>query len=243
MSDNQPDMQPDTQEDEKWVAEFAPLIRYLAHRLAFRLPPYLDIDDLIQAGVIGLMDAIQKYDPTKDTQFKTYAEFRVRGAMLDTIRSLDWVPRSVHEKVHLFQKTYDQLVKDLSRAPEESEIAKALSMTDAEYEKFLFEAKGVSLLHIEDLGIAEDSPFDTIADPKTEDPFSRLLAEDRRRELMGAINHLPEKERRVVSLYYVEELTMKEIAKVVQVTEGRVCQLHTQAILRLKGLLGAGAKN
>ena len=232
----------DTEECEKWVTEFAPLIRYLAHRLAFRLPPYLDIDDLIQAGVIGLMDAIQKYDSTKETQFKTYAEFRIRGAMLDTIRSLDWVPRSVHEKVHLFQKTYDQLARDLGRAPEESEIAKALSMTDEEYEKFLFQAKGVSLLRLEDLGIAEETPFDTIVDPQAEDPFSQLLAQDIKQELMAAIGHLPEKERRVVSLYYVEELTMKEIGKALNITESRVCQLHTQAILRLKGLLGAVAQ-
>lgn len=224
-------------EYERCVTEFAPLIRFLAHRQAFRLPPYLDIDDLIQAGVIGLMDAVQKYDPTKQTLFKTYAEFRIRGAMLDTIRSLDWVPRSVHEKVHLFQKTYDQLAKELCRAPDESEIAKALSMTDEQYQDFLFQAKGVSLLRIEDLGIAEESPFDTIVDPQAEDPFSRLLAQDTRQELTEAIDHLPEKERRVVSLYYVEELTMKEIGKVLNIGESRVCQLHTQAILRLKGLL------
>ncbi len=231
----------DTKKDEEWVTEFAPMIRFLAHRLTFRLPPYLDIDDLIQAGVIGLMDAVQKYDPTKETQFKTYAEFRIRGAMLDEIRSLDWVPRSVHEKVQLFQKTYDQLVKDLHRTPDEPEIAKALSMTDEEYEKFLFQAKGVSLLRLEDLGVADGTPFDAIADPQSEDPFSRLLTQDTKRELMDAISHLPEKEQRVVALYYVEELTMKEIGKVLQVNESRICQLHTQAILRLKGLLGASA--
>ncbi len=236
-----PENKSDSEQYEKWVTEFAPLLRYLAHRLAFRLPPYLDVDDLIQAGVIGLMDAVQKYDPTKETQFKTYAEFRIRGAMLDTLRSLDWVPRSVHEKVHLFQKTYDQLVRDLGRAPEESEIAKALSMTDEAYEKFLFQAKGVSLLRLEDLGIAEDSPFDSIVDPQAEDPFSQLLAQDTRQALMEAIGHLPEKERGVISLYYIEELTMKEIGKALNVTESRVCQLHTQAILRLKGLLSAAA--
>ncbi|MBI3597955.1 MAG: sigma-70 family RNA polymerase sigma factor [Nitrospirae bacterium] len=125
-----PEKMPDTEGYEKWVTEFAPLIRFLAHRLAFRLPPYLDVDDLMNAGVIGLMDAVQKYDPMKETQFKTYAEFRIRGAMLDEIRSLDWVPRSVHEKVHIFQKAYDQLARDLGRAPEESELAKALSMTE-----------------------------------------------------------------------------------------------------------------
>ncbi|MEK7703264.1 MAG: FliA/WhiG family RNA polymerase sigma factor [Nitrospirota bacterium] len=228
----------DTDEYEKWVTEFAPLIRFLAHRMAFRLPPYLDVDDLIHAGVIGLMDAVGKYDPMKQVLFKTYAEFRIRGAMLDEIRSLDWVPRSVHEKVHLFQKVYDQLAKDLGRAPEESELAKALSMTQEEYEKFLSQAKGVSMLHLEDLGVADESPFDAIADTQAEDPFSVLLAQDTKQELTNAIDHLPEKEQRVVSLYYVEELTMKEIGKVLNITESRVCQLHTQSILRLKGLLG-----
>jgi len=233
-----PEDTPDTEGYEKWVTEFAPLIRFLAHRLAFRLPPYLDVDDLIHAGVIGLMDAVQKYNPLKEVQFKTYAEFRIRGAMLDEIRSLDWVPRSVHEKVHIFQKTYDQLARDLGRPPEESELAHALSMTAEEYEKFLWQAKGVSMIRLEDLGITEDAPFDTI-DPQAEDPFSLLLAQDTIQALTEAIGHLPEKERRVVSLYYVEELTMKEIGKALQITESRVCQLHTQAILRLKGLLGA----
>lgn len=238
-----PEKMPDTEGYEKWVTEFAPLIRFLAHRLAFRLPPYLDVDDLMNAGVIGLMDAVQKYDPMKETQFKTYAEFRIRGAMLDEIRSLDWVPRSVHEKVHIFQKAYDQLARDLGRAPEESELAKALSMTEEQYEKFLFQAKGVSLIRMEDLGISsEETPFDSVIDFRTEDPFSQLLAQDTRADLTEAIDHLPEKERRVISLYYVEELTMREIGKVLQITESRVCQLHTQAILRLKGLLGAKPK-
>ncbi|MEK7748105.1 MAG: FliA/WhiG family RNA polymerase sigma factor [Nitrospirota bacterium] len=238
-----PDKKPDTDEYEKWVTEFAPLIRFLAHRMAFRLPPYMDVDDLIHAGVIGLMDAVGKFDPMKQVQFKTYAEFRIRGAMLDEIRALDWVPRSVHEKVHLFQKAYDQLAKELRRAPDESELAKALSMTMEEYEKFLSQAKGVSMLRLEDLVGPEETPFDTIADLQAEDPFTTLLAEDTRVELTDAISHLPEKEQRVVSLYYVEELTMKEIGKVLNITESRVCQLHTQAILRLKGLLGVRLGN
>jgi len=228
------------QEYEKWVMEFAPMIRFLAHRLAFRLPPYLDIEDLIHAGVIGLIDAVGKYDPGREARFKTYAEFRIRGAMIDEIRSLDWVPRSVHEKINLFQKTYDQLTKDLGRAPEEDEIAAALSMDGEQYDKFLSQAKGATLLHIEDLGLTDATPFDAI-DPAAEDPFSALLASDTREDLLKAVRHLPEKERVVVSLYYGEELTMKEIGKTLRLTESRVCQLHTQAILRLKGFLG-GAK-
>jgi len=226
-----------TQEYEKWVMEFAPTIRFLAHRLAFRLPPYMDLEDLIHAGVIGLIDAIGKYDPGREARFKTYAEFRIRGAMLDEIRSLDWVPRSVHEKVHLFQKTYDQLTKELGRVPEEEELAKALSMDREQYGKFLLEAKGATVLHLEDLGLSDSTPFDAI-DPTAEDPFLALLEHDTRETLMNAVRHLPEKERLVISLYYGEELTMKEVGKALKLTESRVCQLHTQAILRLKGLLG-----
>ncbi len=214
------------------------MIRFLAHRLSFRLPPYLDVDDLIHAGVIGLIDAVGKYDPAREARFKTYAEFRIRGAMLDEIRSLDWVPRSVHDKIHTFQKTYDELAKTLGRAPEEAELAAALSMDREQYDKFLLQAKGATLVHLEDLGLSEDTPFDII-DPNAEDPFTSLLAQDTKADLLRAIHHLPQKERIVVSLYYGEELTMKEIGKTLKLTESRVCQLHTQAILRLKGLLGA----
>jgi RNA polymerase sigma factor for flagellar operon FliA len=225
-------------EYEKWVTEFAPMIRLLAHRFSFRLPPYLDVDDLIHAGVIGLIDAIGKYDPTREARFKTYAEFRIRGAMLDEIRSLDWIPRSVHDKISLFQKTYDQLSKTLGRIPEEEELAASLSMNKEQYDKFLSQAKGATLLHMEDLGLSEETTFDAV-DPTAEDPFSALMEQDTREELFEAIRSLPEKERMVVSLYYGEELTMKEVGKTLNITESRVCQLHTQAILRLKGMLGA----
>lgn len=231
-----------TEEYEKWVTEFAPMIRLLAHRFSFRLPPYLDIDDLIHAGVIGLIDAVGKYDPGREARFKTYAEFRIRGAMLDEIRSLDWIPRSVHEKISLFQKTYDQLSKELGRVPEEEELASALSMNKEQYDKFLSAAKGATLLRLEDLGLTEDDTLDAV-DPNAEDPFSSLLAQDTREELLEAIRLLPEKERMVVSLYYGEELTMKEVGKTLKITESRVCQLHTQAILRLKGMLGVHSKS
>ncbi len=233
-----PDQGSDTAEYERWVTEFAPMIRLLAHRFSFRLPPYLDIDDLIHAGVIGLIDAVGKYDPGREARFRTYAEFRIRGAMLDEIRSLDWIPRSVHEKIQLFQKTYDQVAKELGRIPEEEELAGALSMNKEQYDKFLSQAKSATLLRLEDLGISDETALDAI-DPQAEDPFSSLLAKDTRDELLEAIRLLPEKERMVVSLYYGEELTMKEIGKTLKITESRVCQLHTQAILRLRGMLGA----
>lgn len=225
---------------EKVVSEFAPIIRYLAQRLAFRLPPSLDVEDLIHAGVIGLMDAIGKYDPTREARFRTYAEFRIRGAMLDEIRSLDWIPRSVREKITLFQRTTERLSKDLGRAPAEEEIAAALQMDAAQYEAFLFQAKGISLLHLEDLGLEEGDErrfVASLADLNAENPLLSLLAQSLRKKLTEAIDRLPEKERQVIALYYFDELTMKEIGQVLKVTESRVCQVHAQAIARLKGAL------
>lgn len=223
---------------EKLIEEMAPMIRYLAQRLSFRLPPSLDIQDLIHAGVIGLMDAISKYDPSKETRFRTYAEFRVRGAMLDQLRALDWVPRSVREKIGLLQKTMEDLIKRYGRSPSEEEIAHALGMQTGELHAFLFEARGVTLMSLEDVGVKEGEEhglLDALADSRSENPLLSLLSKDLRNRLLQSIEELPEKERIVISLYYHDELTMKEIAQVLGVTESRVCQLHGQAILRLKG--------
>lgn len=225
---------------EKLISEFASIIRYLAQRLAYRLPPSLDVEDLIHAGVIGLMDAIGKYDPSREAQFRTYAEFRIRGAMLDEIRSLDWIPRSVREKIALFQKATEQLARNLGRAPTEEEIAAALQMDAEQYEAFLIQAKGISLLHLDDFGLEEGDErrfIESLADTHAENPLLSLLAQGVREKLIQAIDHLPKKEREVISLYYFEELTMKEIGQILKVTESRVCQLHAQAIARLKGTL------
>ncbi|SRR5579884_149062 len=240
MAKRGPTPQVNTEAAEKLISEFAPMIRYLAQRLSFRLPPSLDVEDLMHAGVIGLMDAIGKYDPSREAQFRTYAEFRIRGAMLDEIRSLDWIPRSVREKISLFQKTCDQLVKNLGRAPTEEEIAAALQMDAAQYDAFLAQAKGINLLHLEDIGLEEGDErrfIESLADIHAENPLLSLLARGLREKLVQAIDQLPQKERQVISLYYFDELTMKEIGQVLKVTESRVCQLHAQAIARLKGAL------
>lgn len=225
---------------DKMIEEYAPVVRYLAQRLVFRLPPHLDLEDLIQAGIIGLMDAIVKYDASREAQFKTYAEFRIRGAMLDEIRALNWVPRSVREKVVLLQNTIGELEKKLKRHPSEEEMAAALEMSLGEFEAFLSQAKATTLLRLDDLGLKEGEErnlFDSLADAQAEDPLILLLSQDTRETLIAAIRNLPKKEQLVVSLYYENELNMKEIGKVLSVTESRVCQLHTQAILRLKNRL------
>lgn len=225
---------------DKLIQEYAPKIKYMAYRLSYRLQPDIDIDDLISAGVIGLMDAMDKYDPSKETLFKTYAEFRIRGAMLDEIRAMDWIPRSVKEKSGLLYRTIAKLEKRLGRPPAEEEIAKELNMTLEEYQDFLLQAHGSSMISLEDLGQNSDDDRDIlecIENPDKRDPLTLLLKKDTRDILVRAIENLPEKERKVVSLYYYNELTMKEIGRILEVTESRVSQLHTQAMFRLKGKL------
>ncbi len=223
------------------LKQFAPMIRLIAQRLSFRLPPSLDIDDLTHAGVIGFLDALDRYDPSRKARFKTYAEFRIRGAMLDEIRSLDWVPRSVHDKSTRLRKECEAFIKKHQRPPSEKELTQALEMTPDEFDIFLLKASGITLLSLEDLGIKEGAEGDyvaTMADPKSQDPLKALMSHSNRNSLIAAITKLPKKERLVVSLYYHEELTMKEIGAVMSLTESRICQLHAKAILKLKGVLG-----
>jgi len=229
-----------TSDRERIIQEFAPLIRVMAHRLAFRLPAYMDVEDLISVGVIGLMDAMTKYDPTREANFKTYAEFRIRGAMLDEIRSMDWIPRSVHERITLLHKTETELTRRHGRSPTEEELASALQMSAGELSDFLAQAQGAIVMSLEDLAV-QDSDGDKIlrmlVDTQHPDPLSHVVTEDVRRALERAIEELPEKERLVLTLYYCEELTMKEIGGILSITESRVCQIHAKTILRLKAKL------
>ncbi len=225
---------------DKLIQEYGPKIKYMAYRLSHRLQPDIDIDDLISAGIIGLMDAMDKYDPSKETLFKTYAEFRIRGAMLDEIRAMDWIPRSVKEKAGLLYKTVVRLEKKFGRPPTEEEIAGDLKMSLSEYQDFLSQAHASAMISIEDLGANmghERDILECIGEPEKRDPLTLLLSKDSRNILVKAIENLPEKEKKVVSLYYYNELTMKEIGRILEVTESRVSQLHTQAMFRLKGKL------
>lgn len=225
---------------EQLIKEFAHVIRAMAHRLAFRLPAYLDAEDLISVGTIGLMDAMEKYDPNREAKFKTYAEFRIRGAMLDEIRSMDWIPRSVHERIGLLQKTHITLLNRLGRPPLDEEVASELKMPLDELDEFISRARGAVMISIDDLGLQEPDGHKVVkmlADTHHPDPLSTLVNEREREAIGDAIQGLPEKERLVLTLYYYEELTMKEIGELLKVTESRVCQIHTKAILRLKAFL------
>ncbi len=231
---------------EQMIVQYAPLIKYIAGRMALRLPPHISLDDLISSGIIGLIDAIQKFDPSKNISFKTYAEFRVKGAILDELRSMDWIPRSVRKKSHLLEKAYAELERNLGRPAEPEEVCRALGLELEEFYQLLDETKSVSLVELEGIWKASrgsPDPFDVEAfseilqDENYRDPSLALHFSELREVLVQAIDALPDKEKLLVSLYYYEELTMKEIGEIMGYTESRISQLHTQAMLRLRAKL------
>ena len=222
------------------IKEFAYVVKAMAYRLAYRLPAYMDAEDLVSVGIMGLMDAMDKYDPGREAKFKTYAEFRIRGAMLDEIRSMDWIPRSVHERVTLLQRVHTKLLSRLGRPPTDEEVAAEMNLSPAELDDFLVRSQGAVLVSLDDINMHElDGPkiLDMLADTHHPDPLAIILNDQERERVADAIQALPEKERLVLTMYYYEELTMKEIGTILKVTESRVCQIHTKAVLHLKGKL------
>lgn len=225
---------------EEVVLEYAPLVRHIANRLAARLPDTLQREDLVQAGMIGLLDAIEKYDSGREAQFRTYAEFRIKGAMLDDLRATDWVPRSVREYADKIGKAHRSLSSLLGRAPEEEEIADHLCISLEDYHTLLTKARAINLLSIEDLSPNNHEGdlnhiYEVLEDPFAKDPLDSLSLQDLKHRLSEAITGLPEKEQLVLSLYYDEGLNLKEIGQVLGITESRVSQIRTQSILRLRG--------
>lgn len=225
---------------EEIIKEYAPLTKFIAQKIAARLPASIQLDDLISSGIIGLMDAIEKYDPSRDNKFKTYAEFRIRGAILDELRSQDWVPRSVREKAKTLERVYARIEQAKGRPANDDDICKELNISKEEYHELLNEVRSVSLLSYDDLSSVSkgDRRYNEFSDQmRTQNPFSEMNSIHVKKLVAEAINDLPEKQRLVLSLYYYEDLNLKEIGKVLDVTESRVSQLHTQAILKLKARL------
>lgn len=227
---------------EQMVLQYAPMIRYIASRMALRLPSHISLEDLISSGIIGLIDAVQKFDVTKKINFKTYAEFRIKGAMLDELRSLDWIPRSVRKKSHLLDNAYDQLQRTLGRPAEAEEVAELLGLPLEEFYELLNETKSVSLVALEEgrkspgghAGYLEHELLETIQDHGARDSLLAAHFSELQEIMVQAIEALPDKEKLLISLYYYEELTMKEIGQIMGYTESRISQLHTQAMYRLK---------
>ncbi|MFH1624590.1 MAG: FliA/WhiG family RNA polymerase sigma factor [Pseudomonadota bacterium] len=223
------------------ILEYAPLIKYIAGRMAVRLPPNIEVNDLINSGIIGLIDAIEKFDPKRGVKFRTYAEFRIKGAILDELRSLDWVPRSIRQKIHKLEQAYVKLEQKLGRAASEEEVAGMLGVKIEELHDMMNKASGINLINLEELGYSSERGREKVVDffikGYSKDPSLELRVKEIEAVIAKAINELPKKQRLVISLYYYEELTMKEIGMVLGITESRVSQIHTEAIIQLRGKL------
>jgi RNA polymerase sigma factor for flagellar operon FliA len=229
------------------LMEHLPTVRYLARRIHERLPQHVELDDLVSAGIVGLIDAFSKFDHTKKVQFKSYAQFRIRGAILDSLRTLDWSPRELRRKGRAVEEAIRSVTQRVGRAPSEQEIAKEMELTLAEYQLLLGDLKGLEIgsLHIERSEDSGDEELAYIPGSPEDDPLFRCLKGELKQRLADAIEDLPEKERMVLTLYYYEELTMKEIGVTLGVVESRVSQIHSSAVLRLRtalaGLHGTGS--
>lgn len=222
------------------LMEHLPTVRYIARRIHERLPQHVDLDDLVSAGVVGLMDAFSKFDHGKKVQFKSYAQFRIRGAILDSLRTLDWSPRELRRKGRAVEEAIRTVTQRLRGAPSEQEIASEMKLTLAEYQQLLGDLKGLEIgsLHMERSEDSGDEELAYIPGSPEEDPLFRCLKGEMKQRLTDAIEDLPEKERMVLTLYYYEELTMKEIGLTLGVVESRVSQIHSSAVLRLRSSLG-----
>ena len=221
------------------IVKYSPLVKFLANRMAMRLPPSVSVDDLISAGIMGLLDAIEKFDPGKEVQFKTYAEFRIRGAILDELRSMDWIPRSIRRKVREIEHAIIAAERKLGRPAEDSEIAKQMGIDLDTYYDILDKARGIDLLSFDEYVDSHRDDFESKKSFKSlmrgnYDPVDYIIIQERKEVIADGIKALPEKEQMVVSLYYYKDLTLKEIGEVMGLTESRISQIHTKAIIKLR---------
>ncbi|MDQ2983222.1 MAG: RNA polymerase sigma factor WhiG [Actinomycetota bacterium] len=228
---------------ERLILTYAPLVKYVAGRVGSGLPSHVDESDLVQYGLLGLIGAIERYDPGRDIKFETYAIARIKGSIIDELRAMDWVPRSVRARARDIERAIGELESKLGRAPSDEEVSSKLGLTEAELDDTLAEIGRSSIAALDELWTISSSGgdqvalIDTIEDKEGPEPQSALAETELKEALGEAIARLPEREKLVVTLYYYEELTLREIGEVLGVTESRVSQLHTKAILRLKARL------
>jgi len=224
---------------EECIREFAPLVKRIAHFMMLKLPNSVQVDDLIQVGMIGLLDAAGRYDELRGAQFETYASQRIRGAMLDELRGADWLPRSMRSDMRRIESAVSRAQQRLGKAPVESDIAKELDMTLHDYQELLQDSRGAQLMYYEDFNNAGDEDFfERFETDGKSNPLEILKDERFRGALVRAIEALPERERLLMAMHYEQDMNLREIGEVLGVGESRVCQLHSQAVARLRSMLG-----
>lgn len=228
---------------ERLVLAYSPVVKYVAGRMSSGLPAHIDEADLISFGLLGLINAIERFDLDREIKFETYAIARIKGSIIDELRSLDWVPRSVRARAREIERTNAELENELQRAPTDDEIAGAMNISVEDFQEMLTEITNSSVVALDELWTISDtsgdqvSLLDTIKDPAAVDPATEVDMTEVKDRLADAVARLPEREKLVVALYYYENLTLREIGEVLDVTESRVSQLHTKAVLRLKSRL------
>ena len=226
------------QDRQQWIQQYAPLVKRIAHHIMAKLPASVEVDDIIQAGMMGLKDAVGRYVEKQGAQFETYAAQRIRGAMLDELRSCDWVPRGIRKNMRTIEKAMHVLEQRLGRQPSEQEIANHMEMSLPDYQQMLQEARGHQLVYYEDYSEGADEHFlDRHAGHTHPSPLENMLEASMRERLIEAIEDLPEREKMMMGLYYEQDLNLREIGAVMGVSESRVCQIHTQAVARLRSML------
>ncbi|MEK6531045.1 MAG: FliA/WhiG family RNA polymerase sigma factor [Deltaproteobacteria bacterium] len=227
-------------ERDKLLIDNLHIVKIIAYQVAMNLPPHIDVNDLMSAGTIGLLEAIDRFDVSKGVQFNTYASIRVRGAIMDELRSMDWMTRSMRDKSNQLEKAFMAVEKKTGRPAETDEVANFLGISIDDLHSILSEVSALSVFSLEDIGVNHDEGMDIlecIKDPEGKDPMAVAKLNQIKRRVAEAVEGLPEKEKLIVSLYYYDELTLKEIGKVLEITESRVCQLHSQTMHRLKARL------
>ena len=231
------------------ILRYAPLVKYVAGRVAIGLPSNVEFDDLVSYGVFGLMDAIEKFDPSRGIKFETYAIARIRGAILDGLRSNDWVPRSVRQKARELERACAELENHLGRSATDQEICEAMDVSLQDFYQLLSEVSCTTLSSLDELWMVNNNDddsvrvLDLIRNDESEDPLLHVELNEVKTTLAGAIDCLPERERVVIALYYYEGLTLKEIGEIMEISESRVSQIHTKAVFRLRGRLGRWHKS
>jgi RNA polymerase sigma factor for flagellar operon FliA len=233
--------QADISTENALVQQYLPLVRTVVGRLAMTLPDHVDQDDLNSAGLVGLLQAMRNYDPTCGTSFETYARVRIRGAMLDELRRMDWVPRTIHEKARKIQEVITRLEQQLGHAPSEEQMAKELNVSLDEYNDLLNEIRPAAFVCLDSTSTAEGTEsgnlYDVVANPNEDSPIDEVSQRELKEIVLERIKQLPEMQRKVLALYYHEDLHLREIAEVFGLTESRICQIHSQAILSIRAYI------